>query len=145
MDFCLLAERFEWGTGLSAGNSSGQAHRWHANVYQDGHFTWPSGWGPAIGSQFCCFGNFLARSQELDLSLKRISENASSKRLTGTRAMHLLLFIDLHISHALESTCHNLPLSCSGNPDSNQKRLGECGIRDQQFDEWFGCFMASCC
>lgn len=45
--------------------------------------------------------------------------------------IHLILHGDSHISHALEWTCHNLPLSSSGKADFNQEKDAECGIRNQ--------------
>lgn len=45
--------------------------------------------------------------------------------------IHLILHVDSHISHALDWTCPNLPLSSSGKPDFNQEKDAECGIWNQ--------------
>lgn len=57
-----------------------------------------------------------------EYEFKEIDRNAN--------CIHLVLHVDLHISHVLDWACHNLPLSSSGKPDFNQKKDVECGIRN---------------
>lgn len=57
-----------------------------------------------------------------EYEFKEIDRNAN--------CIHLVLHVDLHISHVLDWTCHNLPLSSSGKPDFNQKK--RCWVWNQK-------------